>query len=247
MLTKKQTAQNLRIKAYIQEIIEINNDLDFVFFKGASLLLKKIYDLDERVLTDIDILVRPKHYHEFCRRLSDAGYQLYFQERLKSNAVVYKKGEVVVDVHRSIFNFTEFPFRHFPACALIDGMIEYSESHLIRDDLEFVIILLHGLFSLYREERWVEDLIRLNYYVKYEQIVHILHVIGMQKLLGYMDVLMKHKIGAFKLVNIILALADSKISFIFDFIFTAKKHSRAKGYENPLSYFIKIAKDLRNR
>lgn len=247
MLNSEIIAQNLRFRAAITEIIETCTDFDFVFFKGAGFILKNIYRIDERQFSDIDILVKPKFFTKFCECLEKKGYAKYIEEKIKPNAVVYRRGNVMLDIHRSIFNFTNFPFNHFPGCVLVDGLITYNENHLLDNDMEFVIVILHGLFSLFREERWFQDVSRFQTITNHQNVIGILDWLGFKKTVHYLSDFESAKITALKICRIIFISADNKISFVSDLFLKSKKILYAKGYKSHFAYYLKIAKDLRKR
>lgn len=242
---KQSAARNLKYKAAAERVQQISASYDFVFVKGISLLHKKIYSITERLLTDIDIIVKPNQYNAFVNNLKTAGFSV-FSPRSKANETVLTFNGVNIDIHNTAFNYEEFPFNGFMRLRYMDFIIEYRDDHLLDNETEFVFIALHSLFSLMRRPYWAEDVIRLSARVDTRLVDKYSRELGFENAFSRIVGIAEEPRGQqLACARYLFANADSRLFFIQKFISQSKNILEGKGYNNRLNYIIKLVNDLR--
>ena len=242
---RQSAARNLKYKAAAERVQQINAAYDFVFVKGISLLRKKIYAITERLLTDVDIIVKSNQYNAFVNNLKASGFSV-FSSSSKANETVLTFNGVNIDIHNTAFNYEAFPFNAFMRLRYMDFIIEYNNNHLLDNDTEFVFIALHSLFSLMRRPYWAEDVIRLSSRVNTRIVDKYFRELGFGNAFSrIVRIAGEPRSRQLACARYLLANADSRLFFMQKFISQSKNILEGKGYNHRLSYIIKLVNDLR--
>jgi hypothetical protein len=112
LLQKTVIARNLLILDQLREIDEAleNKNIKLILLKGAALIELAPDYAAQRIMDDIDILVRPEYREKLRHVLLSLGYE---PARYDPNALFHPGREVPVDLSSDIFYMDETQFGHF--------------------------------------------------------------------------------------------------------------------------------------
>jgi len=137
-----------------------------ILLKGIALLCDVYDDPSERILGDVDILVRPKDFDKAKDVLKTLGFAFIHGNMV--NAEVYgtePPGEVFVDLHRHLFN-PESPSQEKIYRPDEDSIWERAQSIRCGDQKALVLspedrivyLCFHILKERFSDEKWLNDI-----------------------------------------------------------------------------------------
>ncbi len=142
---------NLRLLKAVEELLGVLGSERVVLLKGGALIAAGLRDLRERVMEDVDILVRPGEAGAVCRALGAMG----FEKRPGYPSDFVREG-LVFDLHTDIWYLYEsetdgFIARARPvACGNRTAFVPDSADHL-------VYMIAHAAAHAAREPKWLDD------------------------------------------------------------------------------------------
>ena len=102
--------RNRKLIAELREIGEVlnSNKINFVYIKGAALLIKGFYKEFDRMIGDIDLLVEFNDFNKAVKILKDYGYKsnnlMLFSYQKHYPRLIRKDSLFAVEVHRGLLN-----------------------------------------------------------------------------------------------------------------------------------------------
>ena len=111
--------------------------LEFLPFKGASLILRGLYPQDERPLLDLDLLVKPENLSDFVEYARSIGFRP--QPTSNPTGISLHRGRLNMDLHTTPF----MPELHIP----VHQLWNKSQNGLLALEHEMLIVALHAAKS----------------------------------------------------------------------------------------------------
>jgi hypothetical protein len=128
--------------------------IDICLLKGTALLVSGVYDVGERDMEDIDILIRKKDLSQFESLMLNMGYKRV----CSGEHGFYKDGEnAQIDVHTDILYMDEDQLEHVWNNMKLSGVAKIMD-----DEEHFIYIMHHGVIQHANSmDGWIDDLKRL--------------------------------------------------------------------------------------
>ncbi|HOJ86149.1 MAG TPA: nucleotidyltransferase family protein [Elusimicrobiales bacterium] len=155
--------KNVLILSELKKLDELlfKKNIDVILFKGASLILKGYFGLDEREMSDADLIVKEKDFLAVEEAVKLLGFKKIPKGRHSYYKIVGEKfAPVILDIH---VYFSNFKFEDF----ICEETKEYRKIKILDDSDTLIIlaihpIIKHGFFS----EKDKKDLVSVYYKAK---------------------------------------------------------------------------------
>lgn len=148
----------MRNMLVLSELEKIDSSVDFEIcvFKGAAFILKNIYLIDERDMSDVDLFVDEKNYSVFLEIIFKNGYAAIENGKHSFYKIVCKNlPPVVIDLHRDLWGIKYDEVEK----QSIDG---FNNIKSLSDVWLFITSSLHCIINhAYIDEKTLRDLKRI--------------------------------------------------------------------------------------
>jgi len=156
---------NLQLLARTENILNALRDKNIpaILLKGAALLCETYQDPSERIMGDVDILVKKKDFEKAEKILTENG--LSFVGGNLSNAAVYGSSDYYVDLHRSLFNpkspaqtYVYSPDNNAVFDRSVPLKINSSQTLRLGNEDRIVYLCFHIQKERFSNEKWFRDI-----------------------------------------------------------------------------------------
>ncbi len=147
---------SVRNMLFISELerLEKRVSFDIAVFKGAAYLLKNIYAIDEREMSDVDLLVEKEYFNDFVKILYDNGYhEIENGNHAFYRCVLKDFPPVIFDLHSEIFGLDFWEFE-------IEGLAGFKNLKTFSDVDLFIISVLHAILNHAFVDEGLKDLFK---------------------------------------------------------------------------------------
>ncbi len=158
----------LRNILLFEAIREVDNILDFKIgiIKGAALIIKGFYKIDEREMSDIDIIVEEKNHHKLLEIIYKIGFNKIPDGRNSYYKLLHQKlPPVIFDIHRYFLNisFNDFEFKK---------VYEFNNIFVPEDAWCLITTAVHGIINHgFFDKKDKEDVLKILKHTDDENII----------------------------------------------------------------------------
>lgn len=139
----------------LEELRKIDEKIDFEFivFKGAGLILNGVYEISQRQMSDVDVLIKKESYNRFVCLLKEMGYRsIENGENSFYKVITHNFPPVIVDLHFDFFGFSFEKVKYLKKSG-------YKNLRVLSDEYMFLFLAIHSILNhAYFDERTQNEL-----------------------------------------------------------------------------------------